>query len=117
MSEPSFEFEKYLIVPEITIVSSTPDAPLPPPAPPTGSDGGAGNPGDDHGLIPEIIKVPRVGGVDDGWLLLDYVEEESSEQQVKKDLSDEPVVSPFLRRNNTNAITADANADQGRTAE
>lgn len=135
MSEPSFEFEKYLIVPEITIVPSTEATPAPPAAAlPDSSAGPAANdgkPGDGRNPKPEVIKVPKVGGgeialyvseVEDGWLLLDYAEEtywkELSEEKAEEE--NDPTeygVSTRLKKDNRDevVIAADNNADERRT--
>ncbi|KAJ9127618.1 hypothetical protein QFC24_001028 [Naganishia onofrii] len=134
MSEPSFEFEKYLIVPEITIVSSTEATPAPPapalPDPSAGPAANDGSPADGRNPKPEVIKVPKVGGgeialyvseVEDGWLLLDYAEEtywkESSEEKAEKNDPTECGVSTRLKKDNMNevVIAANNNADEGRT--
>ncbi|KAJ9119664.1 hypothetical protein QFC22_003374 [Naganishia vaughanmartiniae] len=124
MSEPSSpEYEKYLIVPEITIVPTAPDEPAVPPAAPAAAgpadNDNDGNSGDDRRPPKpetEIIKVPRAGGVgeitlcvsevEDGWLLLDYVEEPLEEVKKSDDLVVPPAVSDHLKNNATDVVAS-----------
>lgn len=100
-----------MIVPEITIVPTGADTNTSPLPVDNHSDRA-----NDRDPKSETIKVPREGGgdtvlrvseVEDGWLLLDYVEEPS--EQVKDSGLAEPALSPDWTKSKADAVIATVN--------